>query len=210
MFQEKKKATTKKKIHFSNLSSSLGLLCSFLMSYWLAFDKSKGLLHNFKDFSGIQRTFAALLTCWRKNGYDSTSINPIQHCHSISTKFLIIIIWGKFKNLKRPFISGLSFAAVLLMSCVLADQTSFQGVLGELNLFVCFRPPMRCKQSEVGSDSYPCMDSQKPASQKLGWESSLTPSCLNYSPSSQEKRTGCLDGIFSCCISNGRPVLWYA
>lgn len=151
------------------------------MSYWLASNKSKGLLHNFKDFSGIQRTFAILLTCWRKTGCDSTSINPIQHCHSIGTKFLIIIVWGKFKTLKRPFISGLHLAAVLLMSRVLADQTSFQGLLGELNLFTGFRPPTRHTQSGVGKDSHPCMG-ELPASQKLGWESALTPSCPNCSP----------------------------
>lgn len=148
------------------------------MSYWLAFNKSKGLLHNFKDFSGIQRTFAILLTCWRKTGYDFASINPIQPCHSISTEFLIIIIWGKFKNLERPFISGLCFAA-LLTSCVLADQTSFQGATGKLSLFVCFSLAMQHKQCEV--DRHPHMG-ELSASQKQEWESAPTSSCPNHSP----------------------------
>lgn len=63
-----------------------------------------------------------------------------------------------------PFISGLYFAAVLLMSHVLADQTSFQR---ELNLFVCLSPAPRHEQSEAGRDSHPCLG-EPPASQKLG------------------------------------------
>lgn len=141
-------------------------------------------MHNFKDFQWHSKDFCHLINLpdkdWLKLYLDKLH-SPFL---SISTELLIIIIRGKFKNLKRPFLSQLYFPHELCLS----RSDKFPGSTGKVEPFCLLQTPLLVKNRN-----------EKQPQHLPG---------LIFHPHYQKKDH--LDNISSCCVSNGRPAVCHA